>query len=140
MTRPGPRVLIEDAAAPRLDPAMPLAEPLLDPAPRVSGPSLALAGVAVLAIGLAALSTANFVASQFDRAAWLGWVTLAVAVLGFGLLLASVWRELRGLFALTRVDRLRAALGSGDARRIHAAARSWASVNPAGSSSVTGLR
>lgn len=131
MIRPGPRVLIEDAAAPRLDPAMPLAEPLLDPAaPRVSGLSLALAGVAVLAIGLAALSTANFVASQFDRAAWLGWLTLAVAVLGFGLLFASIWRELRGLFALTRVDRLRAALGSGDARRIHAAARSWAASLP----------
>ncbi len=130
MTRPGPRVLIEDAAAPRLDPDLPLAEPPFDPAPRVSGLSLALAGVAVLAIGLAALSAANFVATQFDRAPWLGWLTLAVAVLGFGLLLASIWRELRGLFALRRVDRLRAALGSGEARRIHAAARSWAASLP----------
>ncbi len=126
----GPRVIIEDAAAPRLDPDLPLAEPPFDPAPRVSGLSLALAGVAVLAIGLAALSVANFVAAQFDRAPWLGWLTLAVAVLGFGLLLASIWRELRGLFALRRVDHLRAALGSGKPRQIHAAARSWAATLP----------
>jgi putative membrane protein len=126
----GPRVLIEDPSAPRLDPAMPLAEPLADPAPRVSGVSLALAGVAVLAVGLAALQTGNFVAGQFDRAAWLGWTTLTVAVVGFGLLFAAVWRELRGLFALGRVDRLRAALTSGDAGRIHAAARRWAATLP----------
>jgi putative membrane protein len=125
-----PRLLIEDPAAPRLDPAMPLAEPLIDPAPRASGLSLALAGAAVLAVGLAALQTGNFVASQFDRAAWLGWVTLAVATFGFGLLFAAVGRELAGLFALTRVDRLRAALASGDAHRIHAAARRWAATLP----------
>ncbi len=129
MTR-GPRLLIEDRDAPRLDPAMPLAEPLVDPAPRASGLSLALAGVAVLAVGLAALQTGNFVALQFDRAAWLGWLTLAVAVAGFGLLFAAVWRELAGLFALSRVDRLRAALASGDAGRIHGAARRWAATLP----------
>lgn len=129
MTR-GPRVLIEDPNAPRLDPAMPLAEPLADLAPRTSAVSLALAGVAVLAVGLAALQTGNFVAAQFDRAAWLGWATLAVAVAGFGLLFAAVWRELRGLFTLGRVDRLRAALASGDAGRIHAAARRWAATLP----------
>ncbi len=126
----GPRVLIEDPNAPRLEPAMPLAEPLADPAPRVSGISLALAGAAVLAVGLAALQTGNFVAAQFQRAPWLGWATLAVAVLGFGLLFAAVWRELRGLFTLGRVDRLRAALASGDAKRIHGAARRWAATLP----------
>ena len=129
MTR-APRLLIEDTEGPRLDPMMPVVEATTDPAPRASGFMLALAGVAVLAIGLAALQTANFVAIQFDRAAWLGWLTLAVAVLGFGLLLAAVWRELSGLFALSRVDRLRNALTSGDARRIHSAARSWAATLP----------
>ncbi|WP_158747237.1 DUF697 domain-containing protein [Acidisphaera sp. L21] len=130
MRPPGPRVIIEDATAPRLDPEMPVAEALVDPAPRAGGATLALAGVAVLVVGLAALQTGNFVLSQFDRAAWLGWVTLAVAVAGFGLLFASIWRELRGLFALGRVDRLRAALGSGEAGRIHAAARRWAATLP----------
>ncbi len=130
MRPPVTRVIIEDATAPRLEPEMPVMEALVDPAPRAGGATLALAGVAVLVAGLAALQTGNFVATQFDRAAWLGWLTLAVAVAGFGLLVASVWRELRGLFALTRVDRLRAALGSGEAGRIHAAARAWAASLP----------
>ncbi len=123
-------MVIEDPAAPRLEPELPAAEPLLDPAPRAGGAGLALAGAAVLAMGLAALQTANFVAAQFDRAAWLGWLTLAVAAAGFGLLFAAVARELRGLFGLARVDRLRAALGSGEAGRIHAAARAWAATLP----------
>ncbi len=123
-------MVIEDAAAPRLEPPSLAAEPVLDPAPRAGGAGLALAGIAVLAVGLAALQTANFVAAQFDRAAWLGWVTLAVAAAGFGLLFAAVARELRGLFGLSRVDRLRAALGSGEAGRIHAAARAWAVTLP----------
>ena len=109
---------------------MPVAEVLADPAPRAGGATLALAGLAILAIGLAALQTANFVAAQFDRAAWLGWLTLTLAAIGFGLLFAAVWREVRGLFALGRVDRLRIALGSGDAGRIHAAARRWAASLP----------
>jgi putative membrane protein len=121
---------MEDTEGPRLDPIMPVIELTTDPAPRASGVMLGLAGVAVLAIGLAALQTGDFVASQFDRAIWLGWLTLAVAVLGFGLLLGAVWRELSGLFALGRVDRLRNALTSGDARRIHAAARVWAKTLP----------
>ena len=124
------RVIIEDATAPRLEPEMPVMEALVDPAPRAGGATLALAGVAVLVVGLAALETGNFVATQFDRAGWLGWLTLGVAVAGFGLLAASVWRELRGLFSLTRVDRLRAALASGEAGRIHAAARAWAATLP----------
>jgi putative membrane protein len=122
----GPRVIIEDRAAPRLEPEMPsFVEPLADPAPKASGAVLALAGVAVLAVGLAALQTGNFVAEQFDRATALGVITLVVAVVGFGLLFASIARELRGLFGLARVDRLRSAFGSGDAKRIHAAARTW---------------
>jgi putative membrane protein len=123
-----PRLLIENPDAPRLDPAMPLAEAYVDLAPRTSGLTLALTGIAILAVGLAALQTANFVASQFDRAVWLGWLTLAVASLGFGLLFAAVGRELRGL--LSRVDRLRAALAGGDGHRVHAAARRWVATLP----------
>ncbi len=127
----GPRVIIEDRAAPRLEPEMPsFVEPLADPAPKASGAVLALAGVAVLAVGLAALQTGNFVAEQFDRATALGVITLVVAVVGFGLLFASIARELRGLFGLARVDRLRSAFGSGDAKRIHAAARTWVATLP----------
>ncbi len=133
MRASGPRVIIEDPTAPRLEPEQPVAERLSDPAPpRAGGAALALAGVAVLAVGLAALATANFVAAQFEHAAWLGWVTLAVAALGFGLLFAAVGREVRGLFGLGRVDRLRAALTSGEAGRIHAAARAWAAGLPDG--------
>ncbi len=139
MNRIGTRVLIEDVSAPRLEPAMPVAEPLLDPPPRVGGAALALAGVAVLAVGLAGLQTGNFVAAQFDRAQWLGWSTLAIAVAGFGLLFASVGRELRGLFALARVDRLRSELASGDPRRIHAAARRWAADLPEAASLIPAI-
>lgn len=110
---------------------MPVAEPLLDTAPRgTGGVAVAMAGVAVLAVGMAGLETANFVVDQFARAAWLGWVTLSVAVTGFGLLFASAGRELRGLFGLSRVDRLRAAFQSGDAHQIHAAARRWVATLP----------
>ncbi len=131
MNRIGPRVLIEDRAGPRLEPEIPMAlEPVVDPAPRGGGLAAALAGVAVLTVGLAALETGNFVAEQFSRAEWLGWLTLSVAVAGFGLLFASVARELRGLFALARVDKLRAAFASGDAHRIHSAARRWVAVLP----------
>ena len=45
---------------------------------------------------------------------------------GFGLLGAGLWRELRALFALRRVDQLRADLASGEAGRIVTAAREWA--------------
>ena len=130
MRRPGPRILIEDPAAPRLLPEPSVPDASAEPAPRAGGAALALAGVTVLVVGLAALQTANFVAGQFNRANWLGWLTLAVAVLGFGLLFAAVARELRGLFGLARIDRLRAALGSGDAVRIHGAARQWAARLP----------
>ncbi len=123
-------MLIEDATAPRLEPELPVALPSLDQAPRAGAAALALAGLTVLVVGLTTLQTVNFVVAQFDRAAWLGWTTLAIALTGCGLMIAAVARELRGLFVLGRVDRLRADLESGDALRIHAAARSWAARMP----------
>ncbi len=121
---PEPFFELETQAAPRLEP-----EPIvlaLDPTPRMATPVLALAGVSVLAIGFAALGAANFVVDQFARSAVLGWVTLGVAAAGFGLLGAGLWREVRALFALGHVDRLRDDLRSGEAGRIADAARRWA--------------
>ncbi len=121
---PEPFFALEERPAPRLE-----AEPIVfvpDPAPRVGTAGLALGGVSVLAVGFAALGAANFVWDQFARSAWLGGVTLAVALAGFGMLGAGIWRELRALFALRHVDRLRADLLSGEAGRIAAAAREWA--------------
>lgn len=128
--KPEPFFELEEEAAPRLE-----FEPLpavLDPAPRTSTLVLALVGISVLAVGFALLGSANFVTDQFARSAVLGWVTLAVAVAGFGLVFAGVGRELRVLFSLGHVDRLRADLASGEAGRIVDAARRWAGeIEPA---------
>ena len=127
--KPEPFFELEEQPAPRLE-----FEPLtivLDPARPVATPALALAGVSVLTIGFALLGAANFVVDQFARSAVLGWVTLAVAITGFGLLGAGLFRELRALFALGHVDRLRLDLRSGQAGRIADAARRWATeVDP----------
>lgn len=128
-TRIAPRFELEAAPAARLEPE-PLPAP--EPPPRAGiGPAgLAALGAAVLVLGLALLDVANFVASQFDRAPVLGWLTLAVAVAGFGLIGAGLWRELRGLLGLARVDRLRAALADpAEARR---AALAWLAMLPEG--------
>ena len=47
---------------------------------------LVLEGAGVLVLGFAALGSANFVLAQFERSAMLGWLTLAVALGGFGLI------------------------------------------------------
>lgn len=127
---PEPFYEVEAKPAPRLEPEPILLE--LDPAPRLSTPALALAGVSVLAVGFTGLGAANFVVDQFARSAALGWVTLSVAVAGFGLVGAGIWRELRALWALGHVDHLRADLRSGEAGRIADAARRWATeIDPA---------
>lgn len=125
-----PRIEYVDADAPRLE-----AEPVLlpDPPPARTGTAtLMLAGAALLACGFAVLGAANFVADQFARAMWLGWLTAAVAAAGFGLVGAGIWRELTALRALDRVDHLRADLLSGDAQRIMRAAQAWAARVPGG--------
>jgi uncharacterized membrane protein YcjF (UPF0283 family) len=85
----------------------------------------ALAGAAVLGVGFSLLQTYNFVAEEFGRGPILGWLTLGVAVAGFGLMGMGIGRELRGLFGLGRVDRLAAALASDDVARARVAARRW---------------
>ncbi len=138
MTAPAPFFRLEEAPAPRLEEA-PLGV-ISEPAPPRSTAAPALGGVAVLAAGFTLLAAGNFVADQFIRAAWLGWLSLAVALAGFGLLGAGIWREVRALLALRHVDRLRADLASGEAVRIAAAAQSWAALVPGGPALLPALR
>ena len=112
---------------------------VVETAPRWGTGALMLGGAAVLALGFAGLAAGNFVADQFARAAWLGWVTLVVAVAGFALLGAGVWREVAALWALERVDRMRADFRSGEAGRVMAAARAWAGRAPGGESLLPAL-
>jgi uncharacterized membrane protein YcjF (UPF0283 family) len=119
--RPAPRLEREAQPAPRLE-AAPVAMPILAKPP-ASSLGLVTGGVAVLILGLAALQTGNFVVAQFDRASWLGWLTLVMSAFGFGLIGTAIWRELRGLLSLRHVDQLRTALA--DPTRAQSAARDW---------------
>jgi len=128
-----PRIELEEEPAARLEPAPPAVIAADAAPPTGTGTAaLALSGVIVLGLGLAGLSVGNFVADQFARAAWLGWTTLGVAGAGFGLIGVGLLREARALLALRRVDDLRAALASGDAGQMMAAAASWSRIVPGG--------
>jgi putative membrane protein len=127
-----PRIELEDEPAARLEASPAATVPIDDVTPAWGTAALTLSGAVVLGVGLAGLSVGNFVADQFARAPWLGWATLSIAGAGFGLLGAGVWRELRALLALQRVDNLRAGLASSDATRIMDAARAWSRMVPGG--------
>lgn len=135
-----PRIELEDGPTPRLEPSLPAVIATDAPAPPAGTAALALLGVVVLALGLAGLSVGNFVADQFARAAWLGWATLGVAGVGFGLIGAGVLREVRALLTLRHVDGLRAAFASGEAGRMIQAAASWSRAVPGGSAIAPALR
>lgn len=125
---PAPRIEREMLVAERLEPEFVLAPAL--PRHRTSAPVLGLIGLGVLGLGFAVLGAGNFVHDQFQRGPLLGWLTLAVAVVGFGLMVLGMARELRGLLALRTVDRLRAdLLGTDPLRRINAARR-WLAILP----------
>lgn len=137
-TRVRPRFELEDAPIARLEPEAPPV-PLTSGIPvPPSGVGAAAGGAAVLVVGFAALDAGNFVASQFDRGPVLGWLTLLVAVGGFGLLGLSAWRELRGLFGLRHVDHLRAALADPD--RMRSAALDWLATLPDGKALAEAVR
>lgn len=138
VVRPAPRVEVEGERSGRLE-APELAVPVVRPA-RWGMPALALSGFFVLALGFSGLWAANFVADEFARSEVLGWVTLGVAAVGFGLLLAGVARELAGLLALRTVDRLRRDLAGGDAVRRARAALEWAGGLAEGETLVPALR
>jgi putative membrane protein len=120
---PAPRIELEPLPAPRLEPTELV--PVLEPPKQLGTIPLLLGGAGVLALGLAALGTFNFVVDQFLRTPALGWLTLAVAVTGFGLIGAGIGRELRGLFGLRTVDRLRAELAAGEVAQARAGLRRW---------------
>jgi uncharacterized membrane protein YcjF (UPF0283 family) len=123
LPRVAPRIEIEDAAAGRLAPDMLRVE---EPGASQNGwGTLGLAGfgAAILLVGFAGLEIANFVADQFARSAWLGWITLAIAASGVGVIGAAIGQEFRFLRRLAHVDHLRAALA--DPGQAQHAAQSW---------------
>jgi uncharacterized membrane protein YcjF (UPF0283 family) len=125
------RIELEAGPAPRLEMEQPLVVvPPVQRASRSLGP--AMAGISILAGGFALLGAINFILNQFARSDVLGWATLAVSVSGFGLLGTGITRELRGLLALGRVDRLREALTSNELPRARKAARCWLARLPEG--------
>lgn len=134
---PRPRIELEPLPAPRLEPTELV--PVAEPSREIGTIRLVLGGVGVLAVGLAALGTANFVAAQFVRSAGLGWLTLAVAVGGFGLIGAAIWREVRGLLGLRTVDRLRAELATGDVTSAKSDLRHWLAGLPDGAATMAAI-
>jgi putative membrane protein len=137
-----PRVILEDPGAPaqRLDFGWEAAVAARSPVDRGwSTLSLLGIGIAVLVLGFSLLEAGNFVAAQFAQGPWLGWVTLAVAVAGFGLVFAAIGREMRGYLALGTVDRARAAHARGDAAALKAALRDWQARLPEGRARADGL-
>jgi putative membrane protein len=136
-SRVRPRFELETQTVARLEPAALPAAATDAPSPR-GGVGLAGAGACVLVLGFSVLDAANFVASQFERGPLLGWLTLGVALSGFGLLAGAAWREFSGLFGLRHVDRLRAALA--DPARVHAAALEWLATLPEGAALAGAVR
>jgi putative membrane protein len=140
-----PRILTDDATAPapRLDfdwedSVAPIAPPR--PPKRTSALALAGAGIAILLLGLSALDVANFVTDQFARSQWHGWLTLAVALLGYGLIAYAFLRELRGLWALKAVDRARDAFARNDYVTARSETLTWAASTPAAAPTLNALR
>lgn len=133
-TRITPRIEAESGRAARLELAAeaPVTTGAAAGDPRWGMPVLVLSGFVVLALGLAALQTGNFVAAQFARSRVLGVLTLLVTLLGFGLILLGIWRELRALASLHAVDRLRRDLAGTDPHAKLAAARRWLDRAPGG--------
>lgn len=141
----GPRILTEDGAppVPRLEFGWEAQVAAVAPKPEPRGwsaLSLGAAGLAVLLVGLSALDVANFVADQFARATWLGGATLAVAVVGYGLIAWAFLRELRGLWSLGAVDRARASFARGDYVAARQATLGWAGRVPAAAVALPALR
>ena len=123
----GPRVIVEEAAAPapRLDfeweqAVVPVAPPPVLPASRWGGMGRALTGAAVIAGGLAVLSIANFITDQFARGPVQGWLSLGIIGLGAALLLGGAWRELRGLWSIRPSEAARDAFARADLPRAKA--------------------
>ena len=137
-----PRVLLEEEAGPaRLELSWEAgAEATPPPSPGLSNLSLIAIGVAALLLGFSGLAAGNYVAEQFARAVWLGWLTLAVALAGFGTLLWAVVREFRALFLLREVDAARAAFQRGDFASARRHVLAWAAPIPLAAPVLPALR
>ena len=135
-TRVAPRIEVENPIAGRLEPeALPMVLP--EKANDRGTLEMVAWGAGILVAGLSALSIGNFVADQFARATWLGWLTLGVAASGVALIGAAAWREMAFLHRLEAVDRLRADLT--DPMRAKAAAKKWLAGLPAAQSIAPAL-
>ncbi len=132
-----PRFELENQPIARLEPT--LAAPLpTRPVGSSRTLSLIAGGLALLVLEGALVWTGDMVAGMFARDAALGWAALGGAVAGFGLIGAGVWRELRGLFTLGTVDRLRAELADPDTRQ--RAALRWLDSLPEGAAMRESVR
>ncbi len=127
--RVSPRIEVENPIGLRLEPEQLPAVIQPDSEPRRTGTlGLVAWGAGVLIAGLSALSIGNFIADEFTRAQWLGWLTSGVAATGAALIAAAFWRELSFLHRLDGVDRLRAELA--DPARAKRAAQTWLASLP----------
>lgn len=111
-----------------------------DPPPPAGAGRLALLGAGVLAAGFLGLSGVNFVVDQFARGPVLGWAALGIGATGLGLASAGVWRELRAVGTLGRIDTIRADLASAEPDRVARGALAWAAIAPGGPALLPALR
>ena len=82
-------------------------------------------GLLSLIVGVAILELGNFTAAQFDRAPWLGWLTVALLAPACAAVLWSAVREWRGLAALKTADEVRVGLQSEDLKVARTQADNW---------------
>ena len=86
---------------------------------------VAVVALLTLILGVSGLELANFVVAQFDRAGWLGWLTVAILLPAVLVLAWSLVREWKGFVALKRVDAIRQGLLSEDLVIARTHARNW---------------
>ncbi|MBP0445706.1 DUF697 domain-containing protein [Roseomonas sp. SSH11] len=137
-----PRIQLEEEAGPaRIDLAWQEGtEPAALASPGLSTLSLLAIGIAILILGFSALAAGNYVAEQFARSAWLGWLTLALALAGFGAIFWAAYREFRALFLLREVDEARAAFARGDFASARRHVLAWAEPIPLAAPVLPALR
>lgn len=112
---------------------------LPDPITRASKAPLVVALLALFAslIVVAVLEFANFIASQFERAAWLGWLTVVLLLPALAALAWSTVREWKGLSALSNADKLRQGLLSDDLEVAKKHAHKWLATIGASNETIT---
>jgi putative membrane protein len=109
--RLGPRIIETDETG-RLDLAPPaIAEPAATPMParrsRLSPAKVAMTGLGLLLLGIAAIELAHFIDGAFDHGQTLGIIATAAVTAGVGGSAYWLAAELRGLWRLRSTERLR---------------------------------